>query len=206
MTALLDFKIELDYQGIVAGIDEAGRGPWAGPVVAAAAILNRVNFPAGIDDSKKLTKSKREALYDIIMAQAQVGVGMASVQEIDEYNILGATKLAMRRAYDALSHKPDVTLVDGNQLPDLPCTMKAIIGGDALCISIAAASFIAKVTRDRIMTELAGEFPHYGWERNSGYGTKSHQEGLALFGVTAHHRSSYAPIRKLLEQSYREVG
>lgn len=199
MSGYLDFAAECHYSGLVAGIDEAGRGPWAGPVVAAAVILDKSRLPIGINDSKKLVKARRESLYDIIMAEAQVGVGLCSVAEIDEYNILGATKRAMRRAFDALQIQPDIVLIDGNQLPDIPCRMNAVIGGDALCISIAAASIIAKVTRDRMMEELAKEFPHYGWERNSGYGTKSHQDGLALFGVTQHHRRSFAPIRKIME-------
>lgn len=200
MSGYLDLAAELHYTGVVAGIDEAGRGPWAGPVVAAAVILDKSRLPVGIHDSKKLSKAKRELLYDIIMAEAQVGVGLSSVAEIDEYNILGATKRAMRRAYDALNGLPDIVLIDGNRLPDIPCKMEAVIGGDALCVSIAAASIIAKVTRDRMMDALAKEFPHYGWERNAGYGTRSHQEGLALFGVTPHHRTSFAPIRKLLTE------
>jgi ribonuclease HII len=202
----LDFENELHYSGVVAGIDEAGRGPWAGPVVAAAVILDRKCFPAGINDSKKLSKTRREALYELIMKDAIVGIGICSVEEIDQYNILGATKHAMLRAYDALPAKPDIVLVDGNQLPSLPCKMDAVVGGDALCASIAAASIIAKVTRDNIMIELAKEFPHYGFERNVGYGTKSHQDGLALFGVTPHHRRSFAPIRKLLEQQSSKVA
>ncbi len=197
---MLDYNFEARYTGIIAGIDEAGRGPWAGPVVAAAVILDRNKIPDGINDSKKLTRSSRVSLYKILMMEAVVGVGVCSVTEIDKHNILGATKLAMRRAYDSLSHKPDLALVDGNQLPELPCKMEAVVGGDALCVSIAAASIIAKVTRDYIMEELAEEFPGYGWERNAGYGTKSHQEGLARFGITPHHRRSFAPIRKLIEE------
>jgi ribonuclease HII len=140
------------------------------------------------------------------MQNAQVGVGICSVEEIDQHNILGATLIAMRRAYDALPCRPQVALVDGNKLPDLPCKGEAIIGGDALCISIAAASIIAKVTRDNIMMELAREFPYYGWDSNAGYGTRAHQEGLALFGVCPHHRRSFAPIRKLLESRREEVA
>ena len=198
---LPDFSTEASYAGVVAGIDEAGRGPWAGPVVAAVVILDRQHLPDGVNDSKQLSRPRREMLYDIIMASAKAGVGICSAQEVDRYNILGATKQAMRRAYDALGTKPDVALVDGNQLPDLPCAMDAIIDGDALCISIAAASIIAKVTRDRIMADLAREFPQYGWERNAGYGTREHQEALARFGVTPYHRRSFAPIRKLLQQA-----
>lgn len=198
--ALPDFSRETHYEGLVAGIDEAGRGPWAGPVVAAIVILDRANAPVGINDSKQLSKPKREALFDAIMLAGHVGVGVASAQEVDRFNVLGATKLAMRRAYDAIAQKPAVALIDGNQLPDLPCAMQAIVDGDALCASIAAASIIAKVTRDRMMAELAREFPHYGWERNAGYGTREHQEGLARMGVTREHRRSFAPIRRLLEQ------
>ena len=196
----LDFSGEQHYEGIVAGIDEAGRGPWAGPVVAAAVILDRDNFPAGVNDSKQLSKGKREALFDMLMAHAQVGVGICSVEEIDEHNILGATKLAMQRAFELLPCRPDTVLIDGNQPPQLPCNTHAIIGGDGLCVSIAAASIIAKVTRDRMMVKLAKEFPHYGWESNAGYGTRTHQAGLATFGVTPHHRRSFAPIRKLLDE------
>ena len=196
---VLDFSTEASYAGVVAGIDEAGRGPWAGPVVAAGVILDRQRLPVGVNDSKQLSKSRREILYDVIMATAKAGVGICSAEEVDQYNILGATKRAMRRAFDALEVKPDVALIDGNQLPDLPCAMDAIIDGDALCISIAAASIIAKVTRDRVMVQLALEHPQYGWERNAGYGTREHQEALARHGVTPYHRRSFAPIRKLLQ-------
>ncbi|HEU5047995.1 MAG TPA: ribonuclease HII [Rickettsiales bacterium] len=190
----------MEYTGIVAGVDEVGRGPLAGPVVAACVILDRQKIlPDGIDDSKKLLKARREALYSHLMAEAHVGIGICSVEEIDEHNILGASKLAMRRAFELLPLRPDVVLVDGNQLPDLPCDMHGIIGGDALCVSIAAASIIAKVTRDRIMEELAKEYPHYGWQHNAGYGTKLHHEGLAMFGITPHHRRSFAPIRQIVE-------
>lgn len=198
--ALPDFSREVHYDGLVAGVDEAGRGPLAGPVVAAAVIFtDRSRVPAGINDSKQLVRAQREALYDGVMAVAVIGVGICSSQEVDQHNILGATKLAMLRAYDALPVKPVYALIDGNQLPSLPCRMDAIVDGDALCISIAAASIIAKVTRDRLMAELALEFPHYGWERNAGYGTREHQAALAVHGVTCHHRRSFAPIRKLLE-------
>jgi ribonuclease HII len=194
-----DFSRETHYAGIVAGIDEAGRGPWAGPVVAAAVILDRSCAPAGINDSKLLSRPRREALFDAIMAVAHVGTGVCTSEEVDRYNVLGATKRAMCRAYEALALKPDMALIDGNQLPALPCEMDAIIDGDALCVSIAAASIIAKVTRDRMMVALAQEYPHYGWERNAGYGTREHQEALARHGVTPQHRRSFAPIRKLLE-------
>ncbi len=194
-----NLSLEDTHGGIVAGVDEAGRGPWAGPVVAAAAILNPAQLPAGINDSKKLSAGKREALFGKILSCARTGVGIASVEEIDALNILGATMLAMRRALLALPVMPDIALIDGNRAPDMPCRVETVIGGDARSLSIAAASIIAKVTRDRMMAELAREFPHYGWEKNAGYGTAIHQKGLALHGITAHHRKSFAPIRVLLE-------
>jgi ribonuclease HII len=197
-----DFSIESLYPNvIVAGVDEAGRGPWAGPVVAAAAIVDPARLPQGINDSKKLTAAKRDALFDAIMASAQVGVGMASVEEIDELNILGATKLAMLRAIEALPTLPGMALVDGNRAPKLPCKVQTVVKGDSKSLSIAAASIIAKVTRDRLMHQLSLEYPGYGWERNAGYGTAQHQSGLAEHGVTIHHRRSFAPIRELLERS-----
>lgn len=194
-----DLAFENSFGEVIAGIDEAGRGPWAGPVVAAAVILNKANIPPGIHDSKKLTPAKREAVHSCIMETAQVGIGVATAEEIDSMNILQATFLAMQRAFSQLSAAPHMILVDGNRLPALPCPARAIIGGDARCPSIAAASIVAKVTRDRMMAELAREYPHYGWERNAGYGTKCHQEALARYGVTPHHRRSYKPIRTLLE-------
>jgi ribonuclease HII len=196
-----DFSLESSYTGIVAGIDEAGRGPWAGPVVAAAVILDSRNIPTGLNDSKKLTAAKREMLYAQLLEQAKTGVGIATVEEIDALNILQASLLAMRRACEMLPEKPDIALVDGNRAPDLPCTVQTVVGGDAKSLSIAAASIIAKVTRDRLMAELAQEFPHYGWEKNAGYGTAAHQKGLAGHGITIHHRRSFAPIRALLERA-----
>lgn len=196
-----DFSREMAIGGLVAGVDEAGRGPWAGPVVAAAVILDPHNLPEGANDSKQLNKNKREALWERVMACAvAVGVGICDPAEIDTLNILGATKLAMLRAYEALPVKPQTALIDGNQLPTLPCTMQTLVKGDALSLSIAAASIIAKVTRDRMMEELAREFPQYGWERNAGYGTALHQQALARYGITPHHRRSFAPIRALLEK------
>lgn len=195
-----DFSLELQAGGIVAGVDEAGRGPWAGPVVAAAVILYPTRID-GIDDSKKLTAAKRDALYDAIRAHACTGVGIASVEEIDRLNILAATMLAMQRAVAALGTAPHLALIDGNKAPVLACHTQTIVGGDAKSLSIAAASIIAKVTRDRMMCELAQRHPHYGWERNAGYGTKHHQDALAAHGVTPHHRRSYAPIRALLEEA-----
>jgi len=198
-----DFSFELAAGAgsgkIVAGVDEAGRGPWAGCVVAGAVILDAKNIPAGLNDSKKLNAVKRELLYAEIMAKAKTGIGVASVEEIDKLNILEATKLAMQRAVENLGVTPDLALIDGNKAPKLSCQTQTIIGGDAKSLSIAAASIIAKVTRDKMMCELAEKYPEYGWERNAGYGTKIHQQALAKHGVTEHHRRSYKPIRELLE-------
>lgn len=195
-----DLALESTYEGIIAGVDEAGRGPWAGPVVAAAVVLDASQLPKGINDSKQLSESKREALFEQITACSSVGVGIATVAEIDALNILGATKLAMRRAIEQLPQTPTIALVDGNQPPALPCAVKTVVGGDAKSLSIAAASIIAKVTRDRIMKTLANEYPGYGWEKNAGYGTRTHQHGLATLGITPHHRRSFKPIKALLEQ------
>jgi len=195
-----DLSLESAFTGLIAGVDEVGRGPWAGPVVAAAVILDVKRLPTGINDSKKLSAAKREALYDVILASTRSGIGMATVEEIDELNILQASLLAMRRAVELLGVMPDIALVDGNHAPKLACKVKTVIGGDALSLSIAAASIIAKVTRDRLMCELAAECPGYGWETNAGYGTKTHQDGLSKLGVTKHHRRSFAPIKALLEK------
>jgi len=194
-----DFSFENQETGIIAGIDEVGRGPFAGPVVAAAVILNQRNYPEGMKDSKKLSKSRRETLAQEIFEKAQVGIGFASPAEIDEFNILQATFLAMRRAAENLQHQPDFALVDGNRDPKLGIPTRLIVKGDSLSLSIAAASIVAKVTRDQKMCDLAIDFPNYGWERNSGYGTAEHRKGLSLYGVTPQHRRSFAPIRKLLE-------
>ena len=200
-----DFSFELEHAGLVCGVDEAGRGPWAGPVVAGAAILDRAKLPedlaTGLDDSKKLKPAKREALLARLVACDGVilGLGQASVDEVDTLNILQATMLAMTRAVENLQTKPDFALIDGNRIPrGLTCPAAAIVKGDGLSLSIAAASIQAKVARDRMMAELDLAFPGYGWANNSGYGTKQHQEGLARLGVTPHHRKSFAPIRKML--------
>ncbi len=188
---------------MVAGIDEAGRGPWAGPVVAAAVIIDQGTMPRElaeqIDDSKVLRPAKRVELAAALESCARIGIGAASVDEIDRVNILKATFLAMARALAALGAPPDTALVDGNRLPDLPCAAQAIVMGDSKSLSIAAASIIAKVTRDRVMASLAARYPGFGWERNAGYGTPEHRAGLAQLGVTPHHRRSYAPIRGILE-------
>lgn len=200
-----DFSLEEAHGGVVAGIDEAGRGPWAGPVVAAAVILHPAHIPDGINDSKKLTARKREALYEVIRTQHQVGVGLATPEEIDALNILAATMLAMQRAVEALPTAPTLALVDGNRAPKLRCPVRTIIGGDAKSLSIAAASIMAKVTRDRLMAELSREYPGYGFERHAGYGTPAHQQALAMLGVTPQHRKSFKPIREYLERALVEA-
>lgn len=185
-------------QGPVAGIDEAGRGPWAGPVVAAAVILDPDDIPAGLADSKVLMPEEREALMPQILARAIVGVGIADVERIDRDNILNATLWAMSEAVAALRTPPRLALIDGNKAPRLPCETRTIVKGDARCVSIAAASIVAKVTRDRILTELGIEFPAYGFERHKGYGTPEHQEALKRHGVTSHHRRSFRPVQLAL--------
>ena len=177
----------------VAGIDEAGRGPWAGPVVAAAVILDPARLPEGLADSKTLSARRRAALLAELEGVAGIGIGVASVGEIERLDILGASDLAMVRA---LARVPAVAaLVDGNRLPRglaLPAT--ALVRGDARSLSVAAASIVAKVTRDRIMAALARDHPGYGWERNMGYGTAEHRAALARLGLTAHHRRGFRPI------------
>jgi len=190
---------------IVAGVDEAGRGPWAGPVVAAAAVIDRERLSgelaAALDDSKKLKPEARAELFARLGDCAEVAVGVAEVAEIDAVNILQATMNAMARAVDGLAVSPDFVLVDGNRTPDLGGrAVETAVKGDGRSLSIAAASIVAKVTRDRLMAELAREHPGYGWESNAGYGTAAHQAALARLGVTPHHRRSFAPIRDLLEK------
>lgn len=197
-----DFSFESRSQlQPVCGVDEAGRGPWAGPVVASAVILDPANIPEGLNDSKKLSAKKRALLFDQIQQTAIVGVGQSSVAEVDDLNILNATYLAMERAIAALSTQPEFALIDGNRIPPgLKCQAQAIVKGDGRSVSIAAASIIAKVTRDRIMVALSQQFPGYGWESNAGYGVKTHQEALIRLGVTPHHRVSFKPIHKMLYQ------
>lgn len=188
---------------IVAGVDEAGRGPWAGPVVAAAVIL-RGEVPAGLTDSKKLSARRREALFAGLMAgPCGIGVGQASVAEIEALNILQANHLAMTRAVAALGETPDLVLVDGNRLPPWPWPSRAIVGGDGLEPAISAASIIAKVTRDRIMAELDALHPGYGWARNQGYGTADHARALETLGPTPHHRRSFAPVKRVIAEFSR---
>ncbi|MFT6558784.1 ribonuclease HII [Sneathiella sp.] len=196
-----DYSLETKLAGRIVGIDEVGRGPFAGPVVAAAVILDPQNIPDGLQDSKKISKNRREALYETLMACANVGIGEATVQEVDQLNILQATFLAMKRAATALNITPDFALVDGNRDPKLGIPTQLVVKGDSISVSIAAASIVAKVTRDRKMCALAKLFPHYGWEKNAGYGTAEHRKGLSLFGVTPQHRRSFAPIRKILEEN-----
>lgn len=194
-----DFSIESGHSGIIAGVDEAGRGPLAGPVIAAAVILDPNRLHPSIADSKKLSAKNREEIHAFLLEHARTGVGAASVEEIDRLNILQASLLAMQRAVAALGIAPDIALIDGNKAPTLACKTLAVVKGDCKSLSIAAASIVAKVTRDQLMCELARECPGYGWEKNAGYGTSAHYDGLALRGVTIHHRRSFAPIRQLLE-------
>jgi len=198
------FAIERRCSGIVCGIDEAGRGPLAGPVVAAAVVLDPKRFPRSLrerlDDSKLLSALERDACFRalercVARGAAHIGVGAASVREIDTINILRAALLAMSRAVAALAVVPDIALVDGNVPPPLGCTVRTVVGGDGESFSIAAASVIAKVTRDRLMRALAVRYPGYGWATNVGYATAEHGEAIARLGATPHHRRSFAPFR-----------
>ncbi len=211
-----DFALEAAHGAgkgqVVIGLDEAGRGPWAGPVHAAAVWLAperlTAGFQAELDDSKKLTRVSREAIFEQMRARAsagdpplRLGLGDARVEEIDRLNILQASLLAMARAVAALGLQPDAALVDGTQAPKLNCPVTTVVGGDRKCLTIAAASIAAKVTRDRLMARLAEAHPGYGWERNAGYGTAAHRDGLRRLGVTPHHRRSFRPIREALNGS-----
>jgi len=189
------FKLELPFPTPLAGVDEAGCAPLAGPVVAAAVILDRFHFPRGIDDSKKLPIEAREAIFGRLQKVAAIGVGIASVEEIDTINIYWARMLAMSRAVEALGLDPAWVLVDGNACPRWRRPSKAIVAGDSKCRSIAAASIVAKVTRDRIMADHARTWPGYGWERNRGYPTPEHIRALDTHGLTPLHRRSFAPVR-----------
>ncbi|SCW40860.1 RNase HII [Sphingobium faniae] len=195
-----DFAHELRHHpGLVAGVDEAGRGPLAGPVVAAAVILRAEDCPDGLNDSKQLTAARRAKLEVEIKARALCwGVGIASVEEIDSLNILWATMLAMKRAMEALDEDCAHVLVDGNRCPDWRWPATAVVEGDAKCLSIAAASIIAKEARDRMMVEAAARHPHYGWESNKGYGSARHLAALREHGPTPLHRRSFAPVAQLL--------
>lgn len=193
--------------GRIAGVDEVGRGPLCGPVTAAAVILDPVRIPVGLNDSKKLSLKKREVLFTQIMETATVSVAHASVAEIDEINILQASMLAMRRALAALCPAADYALVDGNRLPKgIGIAAEAVVKGDGRSVSIAAASIVAKITRDRLMVDLAQQHPGYGWEANAGYGTKTHLEALRNLGVTPHHRRSFKPIHNILYQDEKPTS
>ena len=193
-----DFSHESQQAATVAGIDEAGRGPWAGPVVAAAVILDPKRIPHGINDSKKLSAAQREALYDAISTAAQIGIGIADAARIDRDNILAATLWAMVEAVAALPSPPELALVDGNRAPALPCPVRTIIRGDAASLSIAAASIIAKVTRDRIMAALDRDYPGYCFARHKGYGTAIHADALARLGPCPIHRRSFKPVKAMI--------
>jgi len=185
--------------GPIAGFDEAGRGPWAGPVVAAAVVLDPGRIPQGIDDSKALDPEERERLFLRIGATAlAIGVGVGDVERIDRDNILAATMWAMGEAFKALSCRPRLAIVDGNRAPRLSCETRTIVKGDAKCLSIAAASIVAKVTRDRLMIDLAREMPGYGFERHKGYGTPEHRAALVRLGLTCQHRRSFKPVQLAL--------
>ena len=185
-------------QKLIAGIDEAGRGPWAGPVVSAAVILNEKNIPDGLNDSKKLSEKKRLSLFSSIYNFHSVGVGISSIEEIDTMNVLQATFLSMSRAVNDLNPQPEHVLVDGNLDPGLDFKTDCIVKGDSASLSIAAASIIAKVTRDNLMIELDGEYPYYCWKKNKGYGTSEHRKALEMHGSCKYHRKSFSPINKML--------
>ncbi|KON89107.1 ribonuclease H [Sporosarcina globispora] len=196
------YEVRYRNQGFhyIAGVDEVGRGPLAGPVVAAAVILPEDFFLPGLDDSKKVPEPKRQEFFEIIKAKAgAISIGIIEPEEIDRINIFEATKKAMLSAIEGLSPKPDFLLVDAVKLIT-PYSMEAIIKGDGKSISIAAASIIAKVTRDRMLTEIAAEFPQYGFEKNMGYGTKEHLDAITLHGITPYHRKSFAPIKDYISE------
>ncbi len=200
------FQLEAAHSGRVAGVDEAGRGPLAGPVVAASVVFRdgvSDALAAMLDDSKALTPAERSRAYAALLAsgEAEIGVGAASVEEISRINILRAALLAMQRAVSRLGVPPDLALVDGNQPPALSCPVRCVIGGDASSLSIAAASIVAKVVRDRAMARLAQRFPQYGWETNAGYGTQAHRAAIARHGATPHHRPTFGAVRLHLAQT-----
>jgi len=195
----LEEAMMMEHYGPVAGIDEAGRGPWAGPVVVAAVVLNPDRIPEGINDSKMLTAEVREELYFEIMATSCVGIAIGNVRRIDKINILQASLWGMRLAYRALGLPIGSALIDGNLIPRrFPAKARAVVGGDALSLSVAAASIIAKVTRDRIMVKLARRYRRYGWESNKGYGTPEHARAVKKHGVCTHHRRSFSPVERAI--------
>jgi len=195
------FKLELDYPQPLAGVDESGCAPLAEPVVAAACLLDREKFPRGIDDSKNLPFEKRESLYAKLVKCSAWGVGVATVEEIDQINIYWARMLAMTRAVEALGLEPAWVLVDGNACPRWQRPSKAIVDGDAKCRSIAAASIIAKVTRDRMMADYAAQYPGYGWEHNRGYPTPDHRRALRELGPTPLHRRSFGLVKQMIGET-----
>jgi ribonuclease HII len=187
------------FKGPVAGIDEAGRGPWAGPVVVAAVILDPDRIPEGLDDSKQLTPQEREERYVEIIATSIVSVVVGPVKQIDRINILQASLWGMRRAYRGLGVPIGAAIIDGNIVPRrFPCKARAVVGGDGLSLSVAAASIVAKVTRDRMMVKLSRRYRRYGWESNKGYGTRQHAAAIEKHGVCTHHRRSFSPIERAL--------
>ncbi|GJL84755.1 MAG: ribonuclease HII [Micavibrio sp.] len=199
-----DFSLESAHNGPVCGLDEVGRGPLAGPVVASCVYIPKekrgLDFVPDIRDSKKLSSKKLEYLFDLISEHFTFGIAEISPQEIDEINILQASLKAMENAYSQLIQPPAHALIDGNHIPkNLPCPAQPVIKGDSKSVSIAAASILAKVTRDRLMRKLAEEHPHYGWERNVGYPSREHLDAIDAHGITPHHRRSYAPVRNFLE-------
>lgn len=194
MNILNDFKFGKN----IIGVDEVGRGCLAGPVFAAAIKLDEKNFPSGINDSKKLSKSKRLEIFQELIKKCEYSIGISSVREIEKLNILQSSLLAMNRALEKMNIKDHIILVDGNFAPKKDKNIKTIIKGDQKCVSIAAASIIAKVSRDLFMEKLSLEFPNYNWENNCGYGTKKHLEAIKIFGITEHHRKTFAPIHNLL--------
>lgn len=202
---LPDYSLEdaLRAQDIsrIAGVDEVGRGPLAGPVMAAAVVLDPARIPEGLNDSKKLSAKRRDALLEQILEHADVGIGEASVDEIEQQNILRASHLAMIRAVAALHERPDMLLIDGNRVPEgMNIPAQPIVKGDTRSVSIAAASIVAKIRRDCVMRDLAQHYPGYGWETNAGYPTKSHKLALENLGVTPHHRRSFKPVHNILYQ------
>ena len=198
-----DFTLENEHEGPVFGLDEVGRGPLAGPVVAACVYIPKeahtLPFIGEIKDSKKLSEKKLEALYALITEHFEYQVAELSPTEIDEINILQASLKAMAQALEGMNTQPAHALVDGNKLPQLPCPATTVVKGESKSVSIAAASIVAKVTRDRIMKRLHEEHPHYAWNSNVGYPSKAHMEAIDIYGITEHHRKSYAPVKNFLE-------
>jgi ribonuclease HII len=201
---MLDYSFEEKcQQEVIVGIDEVGRGPLAGPLIAAATILDSKKIPCGINDSKQIPRHQREKIFDQLMQNAICAVGIVSVGELNNMNLNKALEMAIQRAISSLSIKPTLALIDGNLTFDLPCKMIPIVKGDQQIVSIAAASIIAKVTRDRVMRELDQYYPHYLWKQNVGYGTEAHIEAIYKYGITDHHRLKFAPIRRMLEKENR---